>query len=188
LHQLLCTFCTHSLLKCHRLHQCASCCKIEILCPKQNKNSCSIFEFLFSSTYNFTMYNVHHVQYLLNNVPKISYGKKSKSSFQNKIQILVVITLISFNIAKCMHKWVDPFGCHVNQFCLAVVIVMLMLFYKFWNLLNWIWFNDHNLNIYMMHKIIKAMDFWTQNSWIIPLTIIIYVDYDMVHWFWWSVC
>jgi len=53
-----------------------------------------------------------------------------------------------------MHGWVDQFGCHANQFCLLVAIVMPMLLYRFLNLLKWTWFKYLNLNIYMMHKII----------------------------------
>jgi hypothetical protein len=53
-----------------------------------------------------------------------------------------------------IHKWVDQFGCHISYFYLVVVIVMPMLFYKFWNVLKWTWFKDFNLNIYMMHNII----------------------------------
>ncbi len=54
----------------------------------------------------------------------------------------------------CMHKWVDQFGCHINQLCLVVAIIMPMLLYRSSNLLKWTWFKYLNLNIYIMHKII----------------------------------
>lgn len=54
-----------------------------------------------------------------------------------------------------MHKWMDQFGFHVNQFCLVVAIVMPMWFYSFLILLKLTWFEDLNLNIYMMQKIIS---------------------------------
>jgi hypothetical protein len=53
-----------------------------------------------------------------------------------------------------MHGWVDQFGRYASQFCLVVAIAMPMSFFRFFNLLKWIWFKDFNLNIYMMHKII----------------------------------
>jgi hypothetical protein len=53
-----------------------------------------------------------------------------------------------------MHEWVDQFGCHANQLCFMVAIVMPTLLYKFINLFKWTWFKYLNLNIYMMDKII----------------------------------
>jgi hypothetical protein len=94
--------------------------------------------------------------------------------------VLVTYIIIWFSIIQgCMHKWVDQFGCHVSQFCLVIVIAMPMLLYRSWNLLKWTRFKYFNLKIYMMHKqfhklifFVKAMDFWTQNSWTIHLTAI----------------
>jgi hypothetical protein len=53
-----------------------------------------------------------------------------------------------------MHGWVDQFGCHANQLFLAVAIAMPMSLYRFFNLLKLIRFEDLNLKIYVMHKII----------------------------------
>jgi hypothetical protein len=38
-------------------------------------------------------------------------------------------TLHHYN--RCMHKWVDQFGCHASQFYLVVAITMPMLFNRF---------------------------------------------------------
>jgi hypothetical protein len=94
-----------------------------------------------------------------------------------------------FGISRCMHKWMDQFGCHVSQFYLVVAIVISMLFNRSCNLLKWTWFLNINLNIYIMHKIIlqilknrkshrllnsKLMDYTFDYQF--------FVDYDIVHW------
>jgi hypothetical protein len=80
-----------------------------------------------------------------------------------------------------MNKWVDQFGCHTSQFCLVVGIAMPMLIYRSWNLLKWIFFKKLTWistwctkSFYTFKKIVKVMDFWTQNSWNVPLTTIFF--------------
>jgi hypothetical protein len=79
-------------------------------------------------------------------------------------------------------------GCHSSQFCLVVVIAMPVLYYRFLILLKWIWFEDLNLNIYMMHKIILQFlknrnSHGLLNSKLMDFTFDfhLYLDYATIH-------